>query len=66
MKLLSALIFSVTIVVFATNVIAGEWAYMAEDNEKLYGTWINTDYAGSSIPQKIIYKANGTFEIFRK
>jgi hypothetical protein len=65
MKSLLALMLSVTIVIFAANVISGKWAYFAKDDEKFYGTWVNTDYAGSSISQKIIYKADGTFEIFR-
>ena len=64
MKSILALILSIVIFVFATQVMAGEWGYFAKDQEELYGTWVNMDYA-SCIPQKIVYKSVGTFNCFR-
>jgi hypothetical protein len=64
MKSILALILSIVIFTFASQVIAGEWGYFAKGQEKLYGTWVNMDYASSSIPQKIIYKSVGTFNCF--
>ena len=65
MKYIFALILSIVLVTFASQVIAGKWGYFAKDQEELYGTWVNMKYS-SSIPQKIIYRAVGTFTCFRK
>lgn len=64
MKSLVAIILSVTIGTFTSEATAGGWGYFAEDNELLYGTWVNSSY-GVSIPQKIIYQPTGIFECFR-
>ena len=59
MKPLLALILSLTIVTFAADAIAGEFRYFAEDNEELYGEWVNTNY-GSRPLQKWVYNPDGT------
>ena len=64
MKSILALILSIVLFAFATQVIAGEWGYFAKDQEELYGTWVNMKY-GSNFPQKIIYKPVGTFNCFK-
>ena len=64
MKSILALVLSIVISAFATQVIAGEWGYLAKDQEELYGTWVNIKYV-SGIPQKIIYKPAGTFNCFK-
>ena len=64
MKSILALVLSIVIFAFATQVIAGEWGYFAKDQEELYGTWVNMKYV-SSIPQKIVYKPAGTFNCFK-
>ena len=63
MKLILALILSVTLVAFTSDSIAGERGYYAKDNEELYGTWINMEYKGMPA-QKIVRKPDGTSEIF--
>lgn len=64
MKSPLALILSVTLLAFASDVIAGETAYFAKDNEALYGTWVNMDYF-TRPPQKLIHKPDGTGESFK-
>ena len=59
MKLILALILSITFTVFTADSIAGERGYFANDNEPLYGTWINMDYSGRP-PQKIVFNSDGT------
>jgi len=63
MKLLLALILSVTLVAFAAEALAGERAYWAGGiDEVLYGTWVRKS---DSPPQKLIHKPDGTFESFK-
>ncbi len=58
MKQLLALILGVTLVAFAADALAGQMAYLAQDNEELYGTWVLT------LPtRKLIHKPDGTFEV---
>ena len=59
MKPILSIIFSVILVVFVSNAIAGEY-YYATDNEPLYGTWINDKYEDISPPQKIVFNPDGT------
>ena len=54
-KLLTALILGAALMVFFGNTLAGEKAYVPEDNEELYGTWVNMDYKPNAHPrQKVI------------
>nr|NIN01345.1 hypothetical protein [candidate division Zixibacteria bacterium] len=54
MKQLLALILGVTLVAFAADALAGQMAYLAQDNEELYGTWVLT------LPtRKLIHKPDG-------
>ena len=59
MKSILAWILSLTLLLAATNSIAGKWWYFAGDNEPLYGTWVNMEYY-SRPPQKVIYNPDGT------
>jgi hypothetical protein len=63
MKLLFGLIMSVTVLALAASVMAGERGYLATENEPLYGTWVNMDYTCGPY-QKVVLKADGTFESF--
>lgn len=53
---------------FSTNFsyASDKKAYVAKENEELYGTWVNDDY--NSSPRSAIheYKANGTWVVYRK
>lgn len=40
--------------------------YVANENEELYGTWVNEDYNGSSKYAIFEWKADGTFIVHRK
>jgi len=60
MKSLLALILSITLVAFTAGALAGERGYIVQDNEELYGMWINLDK--SKRPQKQIFKSDGTIE----
>ena len=65
MKLILALILNLTLVIFiATDGIAGEWGYFAKDNEEFYGTWINIDYQSGMPAHKLVYKPDGTIDVF--
>jgi hypothetical protein len=48
--------------------ILGEDNYVLNENEEIYGTWVNPDYpkinAKSWFPQKIIIKPSGKYEIY--
>jgi hypothetical protein len=55
---------SIPILVLALLIIAGSCAtgkkaYVASDDEKLYGIWINPDYDEKAIPGRIIYEPKG-------
>ena len=56
------------IIAFSTNFskASDKKAYVATENEELYGTWVNEDY--NSSPRSAIheYKANGTWVVYRK
>ena len=60
MKSLLALILSITLVAFTAGALAGERGYIVQDNEELYGVWINLDK--SKPGQKQIFKSDGTIE----
>jgi hypothetical protein len=58
---------SILILVFATLIImescaTSKKAYVAKEDEVLYGTWINTEYDASWIYAKIIIKQDGTWD----
>ena len=63
MKLILALILSITLLAITVDSIAKEWGYFAKDNEELYGTWINLDYKGM-LAQKVVRKPDGTVDFF--
>jgi len=59
MKSIIVLVSSLILCTFAIDVIAGENYYFAEDDEALYGTWVNL-YYGTNPLQKLVYNPNGT------
>jgi len=63
MKSLLALVLSITLVVFAAGALAGERGYIAQDNEELYGIWLNS--GKSQGPQEQIFRPDGTYEYLR-
>lgn len=69
MKSLLALAISAALIFSVVIVLAGEKSYVAKDNEELYGTWVNPNYSsvhtGEASDQKIIFRTDMTFELFR-
>ncbi len=63
MKSLLALILSITLVAFAAGALAGERGYIVQDNEELYGIWINLSKSHGA--QEQIIKPDGTYEYIR-
>ena len=63
MKSLLALILSITLVAFAASALAGERGYIVQDNEELYGIWINLSKSRGN--QEQIIKPDGTYEYIR-
>ena len=63
MKSTLALILSVTFVAFAAGALAAESGYIVQDNEELYGMWINLSKSKGA--QKQIFKPDGTFEFYQ-
>ena len=63
MKSLLALILSITLVAFAAGALAGERGYIVQDNEELYGIWINLSKSRGN--QEQIIKPDGTYEYIR-
>ena len=60
MKSILALILSLTFVAYTAGALAEERVDIVQDNEELYGMWINLDK--SKPPQKQIFKSDGTIE----
>jgi hypothetical protein len=63
MKSTLALILSITLVAFAAAALAGERGYVAQDNEELYGIWINLSKSKGA--QEQIFKPDGTYGYIR-
>ena len=67
-KLFSIRLTILFILAFTTNFsyASDKKAYVAKENEELYGTWVNEEYNNS--PRSAIweYKADGTWVIYRK
>jgi hypothetical protein len=59
MRSLLALILSLMLMAFATDVTAGKFRYFAGDNEELYGEWVNTNYTTNPL-QKWVINPDGT------
>jgi len=59
----SILILVLAVLVIAGGCATGKKAYVAKEDEELYGTWINTDYdeKGAGKYSKIIIKSDNTF-----
>ena len=60
MKSTLSLILSVTFVAFVAGALAQESGYIVQDNEELYGMWINLSKSQGA--QKQIFKSDGTIE----
>ena len=56
MKNFLALALSIALLFFTSITFA--------ESDEIYGTWVNMDYKWGRPPQKVIHKANGTFESF--
>ena len=67
-RLLTIAINIFLLLAFAPNssYASDEKAYVAKENEELYGTWVNEDYNGSRRYAKFEFKADGTFTAYLK
>ena len=57
----SILILVLTVLIILGSCATGKKAYVAKEDEELYGTWINTDYDEAVTYSKIIIKSDGTY-----
>ena len=62
---------SILILAFAVMVIVGSCAtskkaYISQENEELYGTWVNPEYDEKWIMAKWVLKPDGTFDAYSK
>ena len=55
MKILSAFMIGAVLVALTGTIFAQDSAYIPEDNEELYGTWINMEYRAFPFPKLINY-----------
>jgi hypothetical protein len=67
-KLLTIRLTVLIILAFTTNssYASDKRAYVAKENEALYGTWVNDEYNSSPRSAIHIYKADGTWIFYRK
>ena len=59
--LVSILILILAALIVAGSCATGKKAYVATDDEELYGTWVNQDYE-ESYAAKIVVKPDGTWD----
>ena len=60
--LVSILIFVITVLVIVGSCATGKKAYIPQDSEELYGTWVNEEYDKKGINAKWVLKPDGTLE----
>ncbi len=60
--LLSILVLVLALLIIAGSCATGKKAYVAKNDEVLYGTWINPEYDEESFPAKIVIKPDGTWD----
>jgi hypothetical protein len=63
--LICILILVLSVLIIAGSCATGKKAYVAQENEELYGTWVNPEYDDTTAgqPGRVVIK-NGTYEIF--
>ena len=64
--LVSIIILVSALLIAISSYASGKKAYIAKEDEELYGIWINTDYNDSQHPAKFIFKPDGTYEGYAK
>ena len=60
--IVSISIFVVVVMIFAGSIATGQDAYLAKEDEELFGTWINTDYDDNWRCGKIVFTSNNMYE----
>jgi len=60
--LVSVLILVLAVLIIAGSCATGKKAYVAKEDEELFGTWVNPDYDASWIYAKVVIKPDGTWE----
>jgi len=61
-SLVSILILVLALLIIAGSCATGKKAYIAKEDEELFGTWVNPDYDASWIYAKIVIKPDGIWE----
>ncbi len=64
--LVSIIILVSALLIAISSCTKGKKAYIAKEDEELYGIWINTDYNERDLPVKFIIKPDGTEEGYAK
>ena len=64
--LVICLILVLVLLIIVGSCASGKNAYVKYPDEELYGTWINTEYKGSTVPFTIrVFNPDWTFEAYR-
>ena len=50
------------VIIIAGSCATGKKAYIAQEDEELYGTWVNPDYDNTDYPAKLVVKPDGTMD----
>jgi hypothetical protein len=64
-SLVSILILVLALLIVVGSCATGKKAYVAKEDEELFGTWINPDYDASWIHAKIVVKPDGTWSEYK-
>ncbi len=60
----SILILVLAVLIITGSCATGKKAYVAKEDEELYGTWVNTDYDVEPKAPKLVLKPDGTYNIY--
>ena len=65
-NLILSVILIFAVLVLLMSCATGKKAYVAKENEEIYGTWVNTEYGTmeAAFWQKIINRSDGTSELY--
>ena len=56
----SFILLTFLLIIIFVSCASGKSAYIARENEEIYGSWINNEYNGTDVPAKLVYHTEGT------
>ena len=62
--LVSIMILILAVLVIAGSCATGKKAYVVQEDEELFGTWINPDYGGLAKAEKVIHEPDGVVRYY--